>query len=426
MIPRLLRSRGAWQSLVLGAAMISSGALDYLVNVVAGRKLDPLEFGVFVAVTAVLQVLTLVAIAIRMVVAFYTASMTAGHGGPARVSAFLRTVGAWASRWGTISTLAMAALAPLLARWLRLPGAGPVFAASAMVLLLYLREAAFGGLQGVQSFVALSLVQVVQAALRVAGCAALVALGWGAVGAILAQPLAAAVCVALSAAALAPHLRGPASAARAPVDWHYSLSTLVGLVVFGLLTNVDALFVRRVFDARAAADYAPVVTLAKIALFVPWAIGLVLFPKVAKRTAAGQDTRAVLLAALAAALSPGLAVSGLFFLAPGLVVGTTFGAAYANPGAVLGTASLAATLYAGVHLWLNYALSSERRGYVWMLAGVLAWQIAGMWLFGRSDLLRMTLVMVSSGLLANVAGAVVTWSRAPAPALAAELDVAQR
>jgi O-antigen/teichoic acid export membrane protein len=295
-----------------------------------------------------------------------------------------------------------------------------------MVLLLYLREAAFGGLQGVQSFVALSLVQVVQAALRVAGCAVLVAAGLGAVGAILAQPLAAAVCVALSVGALAPHLRGPRAAGRSPVDWHYSFSTLVGLVVFGLLTNVDALFVRRVFDAQTAANYAPVVTLAKIALFVPWAIGLVLFPKVAKRSAAGQDTRPVLLAALAAALSPGLAVSGVFFLAPGLVVGTTFGPAYANPGAVLGAASVAATLFAGVHIWLNYALSSERRGYVWILAGVLAWQVAGMWLFGRGDLLRMTLVMVSAGLLANVAGALTTWSRAPAAGLDAELGVARR
>ncbi len=408
----LLRSSGAWQSLVLSAAMISSGALDYAVNVVAGRRLDPLDFGVFVAVTAVLQVLTLVSIAIRMVVAFYTASIGAGPGGPARVAGFLRQVGVWAFRYGAISTVLMALASPLLARGLRLPSAWPLWAASSMVLLLYLREAAFGGLQGVQSFASLSLVQVAQAAVRLAGCAALLAIGWGAVGAILAQPLGAAVCVALSALALRPYRRARGERADAGVSWHYSFSTVLGLVMFGLLTNADAIFVRRLFDARTAADYAPVVTLAKIALFLPWAIGLVLFPKVARRTAEGQDARPLLVAALVAALSPGLALSAAYLLFPGPIVKRMFTGAYADPGIVLGLAALAATLYAGLHIWLNYALSTERKVYVYVLALVVGWQLAGMWLYGRGDLVRMTLVMVSAGLAGNVAGALSTWPRA--------------
>lgn len=408
----LLRSNGARQSLVLGAAMITSGALDYAVNVVAGRRLDPLDFGVFVSVMAVLQVLTLAAIAIRMVVAFYTASMSVGPSAPARVARFLRQVEAWAWRYGAISTTLMALAAPPLARWLRLPGPSSLWAASSMVLLLYVREAAFGGLQGVESFLALSVVQVVQAALRLAACAVLIGIGWGAVGAILAQPLAAAVCVALSAAALRPHLGRRGDPGDPGVSWHYSFSTLLALMAFGMLTNVDALFVRRFFDVRTAADYAPVVTLAKVALFLSWAIGLVLFPKVARRTAAGEDTRVLLVAGLAAALSPGLALSALYLAFPGALVKVMFTGAYADPGVVLGLASLAATLYAGLHIWLNYALSTERKSYAYVLAGVLVWQVAGMWLLGRGDLVRMTLVMVSGGVIGNVAGVITTWPRA--------------
>jgi hypothetical protein len=61
---------------------------------------------------------------------------------------------------------------------------------------------------------------------------------------------------------------------------------------------------------------------------------------------------------------------------------------------------------------------------VYALAGVLVWQAAGMFLFGRDSLVSMGLTMVSAGLLGNVAGYVAAWSgastarAAPRPAVA--------
>ena len=57
--------------------MVLAGGLDYAVNVLAGRWLLPVEFGIFVCVAAILQVLTYLAISIRNVVAFYTAELSA-------------------------------------------------------------------------------------------------------------------------------------------------------------------------------------------------------------------------------------------------------------------------------------------------------------------------------------------------------------
>ena len=80
---------------------------------------------------------------------------------------------------------------------------------------------------------------------------------------------------------------------------------------------------------------------------------------------------------------------------------------------MLGLATLATTLYAGLNIWLNYALSLERPVFVYALAGVLLWQAAGMLLFGRENLVSMTSIMVSAGLIGNLAGLVTTWSVAP-------------
>lgn len=408
---RLLRSEGARQSAVLGVAMGAAGALDYAVNVVAGRALTPLDFGVFVAIGAVVQVLTLLSHAVRMVVAFYAAELGARAEG---AGAFVRAAWRWSWRWGLAGTALLVLAGPLLARAVHLGDAWPVWAASGMVAMLFVREALFGALQGRQAFAAFGAAQVAMALLRLGLVAALVAMGLRAPGAIAAQPLASAVCVAAVAWSLRGELRGGGAPAPA-VDWRFSASTVAGLATFGVLSNVDALFVRAFHGPEAAAGYAPVVTLAKLSLFIPWAIGLVLFPKVARRRAEGRDPRPVLLLALAAALAPGLAVTAAFFCAPGPIVHAVFGAGYADPGAVLGLASLAATAYAGLHVWLNYALSLERKAYVVALAAVLAAQGVGMLAFGRANLVRMTLAMISAGVLGNVAGWFTT-RPAPRPA----------
>jgi hypothetical protein len=138
-------------------------------------------------------------------------------------------------------------------------------------------------------------------------------------------------------------------------------------------------------------------------------MGIVLFPKATKRRASGRDPRPILLLALAATLLPGFALTGAYFLFPGSIVHSIFTSAYTNPGIVLGVANLAASLYAGLNIWLNYALSLNRPSFVYMLLGILVWQALGMFYFGRDNLLHMTLVMVSAGTAGNVAGFATTW-----------------
>lgn len=409
-----MRSSGARHGLVMAAALFVAGALDYGANVLAGRWLEPVDFGTFVSVSALLQIVLILSITIRTVTAFYTADLSARTDAAGGVGAFVRFAWRWAWRWGLVASAVMALASPVLARWLRLPSVWPLLAASPMLLMLFLRETGLGTVQGLQAFGAFGLAQVAQATLRVVLVAALIAIGGGAAGAIGAQPLAALGAVAVVLWAARSYLKPRQARADVPVVWRYSVHTLVGLAAFGVLTNLDALFVKRFFSPGVAGDYAPVITVAKICLFLPWAVALVLFPKVAHRRAAGLDARPILLLALGAALTPGLLVSALCFTYPDLLVTAVFGARYPDPGVVLGLATLAATLYAGIFIWLNYSLSLERKAFVYALVGVLAWQAGGMFLFGRESLVSMALTMVSAGLLGNVAGYAAAWSGAPA------------
>ena len=410
----LVRSVGMRQSLILGPAMVLAGGLDYAVNVLAGRWLLPVEFGIFVCVAAILQVLVYLATSIRNVVAFYTAELSAESDSFNQVGAFVQRAWRWAWQWGLMATALAVLISPFLARLLRLPNPWPLWAASPVVLLFCVRPVTDGTLQGMQAFTGFGVIQVTQSVLRLLFAAGLIWLGWQAVGAILALPLACTVALMLAVWWLRACFQIRGEVVARPVSWHYSSYTLLGLAAFGVLANLDALFVKHFFSPRMAGDYGPVVTLAKISLFLPMAMGIMLLPKAVQRQATGRASRPILLLALTGALVPGMALTIFYFLFPGWLVRMIFTDAYTNPGIVLALASLAASLYAGLNIWLNYALALERPGFVYALVGVLLWQGVGMFLFGRESLVHMTLVMVSSGVAGNLAGFITTWYIVPA------------
>ncbi len=404
----LLQSAGMRHALVMSAATFLAGGLDYLFQIYTGRMLTPADYGVFIAVTALLQVAVYLTNSIRNVMAYYTAEMSLGPDAQAQAGSFLRQGWVWAWRWGVVALALTLLVSPLVKSFLRLPTGWPMVAAALTMLLLFLRPITDGTLQGIQFFGGLGSVQVVQAGMRLVLGAVLLMLGWQAFGALMALPLAMAVALVLALSLLRRLFRaGDRLKPDRAVSWNYSLLTLAGLLFFALIINLDAIAVKRAFSPELAGYYGPVVTLAKMNLFIPLAMGLVLFPKVTQRQAAGRDPRPILLLALAAATLPGLLLTALFLLFPGPLVEALFGGAYADPGLLLGVVGLATTCFAGMNIWLNYALSAERPAYVAALGGVLAIQVAGLLLFHES-LMQIGLVTLGAGLLGNLAGAATT------------------
>jgi O-antigen/teichoic acid export membrane protein len=392
------------------AATLVAGALDYLFNVVTGRLLLPAEYGVLISVTAILQVMVHLTNVIRNVTAHYTAALTTRSDAAGHIGLFLRGLWRWSWRWGLVATAVMALLASPLARLLQIPTNWPLWAASLALLLLFLRPVTDGALQGLQDFTALGVVAILQAAVRLAVAVLLIWWGWQAAGAILALPLASAGALLLAWYRLRPQFTAVSgTAVRQPVSRQYSLQTLAGLLAFALLINMDAIVVKLAFSPEMAGQYGPVVTLGKMNLFIPLAMGMVLFPKATQRQASGRDPRPILLAALAATLLPGLLLSVVYFLEPAFLVQTIFTDAYHDPGLVLGLVGLATTLFAGLNIWLNYALSLDQPAFVYALVGVALFQAAGMALFHNS-LIAIALSMVAAGLLGNLAGVLTTWS----------------
>ena len=406
---------GARHGLTMAGATLITGVLDYLYNALTGRWLDPVEFGVLVSITALLQVAVHLTNVIRNVVAYYTADMSSRVETTAQVGLFVRQMWRWAWRWGVVATILLALVSPLIARLLKLTTPTPLWAASLALLLLFLRPVTDGALQGLQHFTGLGVIQVTQALLRLVLAGVLINWGWQSFGAILALPLASGVALLIALALLRPRTHVPRTTHHTPpqplsqiVSLGYSAQTLADLLAFALLTNMDAILVKLLFDPETAGNYGPVVTLGKINLFIPLAMGMVLFPKATQRQARGRDPRPVLLLALLVTLLPGLALTVLYFLFPTWLVSTIFGGAYQDPGLVLGLVGLATTLFATLNIWLNYALSLKRPAFITALVIVVIGQLLGM-IFFHASLAAIATIMVSAGLVGNILALVLVW-----------------
>ena len=400
--------RGSVQGAMMVAAMVVAGGFDALVNIVAGRMLLKEQFAVFIAVVALIQVLVNVTNVIRTVVAYYTAEFTAESGGMDRVNTFFHRAWSWSWRWGAVATLAMLLLSPLIARFMKIESSWPLVAAGLALLMLFVRPVTDGTLQGIQNFLGLSSVQVLQSALRLLFAIILIQLGLEAFGAVLALPMATTTALLVAVWFLREFFNRPIKDIDVPgVSLRYSLFTLIGLGAYALLINLDPIVVKRFFSEAIAGDYGTVVTLGKINLFATLGIGMVLFPKATQRQAQGRDPRPVLALALSATIAVGLVLTLIYFLVSGPLVQAVFSGAYNDPGIVLGLVGIATTLYAAINIWLNYALSLQKHSFVVGLAVLVLLVIAAMFIYHPSTTAVAT-IMIIAGVLGNLLGAATT------------------
>ncbi|MFI9405324.1 polysaccharide biosynthesis protein [Nocardia sp. NPDC052316] len=308
-------------TLVTAGAMTANVA-GYLLQLLAGRWLGVSGYSEFASLLAVQLLCAVPALALQNVVA---RELVRG----ASVAALRRLQ--W--RCAVIVAVVVAVLVPVVTAALNV-GVAACAAALGAAPALVLLSGEQGVLQGGRRFRALGVVLGAAGVLRVAPALVLLAAGGGAAPALC----AAAVGVA-AAAAFARFVAGsPPSRPRAGTDEDEAVGVLPVLraaqvqAALMALSSTDLIVVRMVLDDADASRYALGTIAAKIAFWLPQAVGVVLYPRMAQPTHSARAIRsalavlsgigivAVLGAALAAPLAPLLAgqdyapIQGLLWL----------------------------------------------------------------------------------------------------------------
>ena len=395
--PPTLISRGISAAGIMLVATVVSNAANYAYSLVMGRQLGPELFGEFTALLGVLMILSVASQTVQTVVARYVTGIKREQGAAAVVD-FARRLMWRLTLIGAGAFLLWIPLSFPLATILQIDSPVPVIAAGSALILGFSLPVVWGAFQGEQRFRPLGLSMCTLAIGRFVLGTVLVLLGASVAGAIGAISVATAFAFALAypsvRARLGAHERvGPP--ARELVA--YGLPTTLGLAAWTLLTNLDIVFVKAAETSTEAGYYGAAATIGKIALFLPLALGLVIFPKAAARHVAGIDSRilmrrtgqAVIVAS--AVLVLGCAVLG------GPALDLMFGEGYSPAQRLLVPVVAAMCCFALTNVMLFYYLSVHRMRFAWMLFGAVVVQIAAL-AFTASDPLAVAYVQLGVGL----------------------------
>jgi O-antigen/teichoic acid export membrane protein len=286
-------------------------------------------------------------------------------------------------RWSVRVAIAMAGLALLVVAL-----AGPISAALALptiaVALLGVSlffagmfTFALGLLQGLARFGWMGSVLIAQAGSRLVLGVAFVLLGLGVNGAFAGASAAIAVSVLVAALPLAPLLR---AARRATTivevggeETKFFAFAAVVLLAYAALTNVDAVLAPAVLSPAEAGTYAGAVTLGKIVLFAPIALGFLLLERTARAHARGEPTERPLFVALGLVLATSGLAALAYVIAPAFFVNLVVGSQYPATVAVAPMYGIAALSNALLNLWISYFVGrgEMRVGVILALAVVL-------------------------------------------------------
>ncbi|MCU1692200.1 MAG: polysaccharide biosynthesis protein, partial [Frankiales bacterium] len=215
--------------------------------------------------------------------------------------------------------LVVAALAPLLGRFLHVGVAGPLWLAAGLLPLAVL-SAVLGVLQGREHFGALALAVVVQGLAKLLALVPL-AFGGGPASVLAGFSAGTAVAAGLGLLLLRPGPRGAAPALPPARELLLAGGALLALLA---LANLDLLLARHALPRTESGRYAVGSVLSKAAFWLPQTVAVVVLPRLTD-VSAGREVlrRAVLVVAGLGVLE----VLGCLLLG-GPVVALTFGEQY--------------------------------------------------------------------------------------------------
>lgn len=405
----LARARTHSGALFLLVATTVANVLAYGYQVVQARLLRPEEYA---ALTALFGILILESVS-SQVIQSATATLTARYRAREEHEALHAFVRRWSVRIGGASAALGAAvvlLSPLVASTLSLPPVSVALVGVALFLALVFTFVA-GLLQGLARFVWMGIALIAQAGSRLVIGVVLVLLGLGVDGAFSGATAAIAVSLVVAAIPLLGLLRA-ARRTKAVVELgaaetRFFVLSAVVLLAYAALTNIDAVLARSLLGADEAGAYAGAITMGKIVLFAPIAVGYILLERTASAHARGDDTDRTLFLALGFVLVTSGLVAVAYLAIPDFLVAIVVGSQYPETPRIVGVYGLAALSNALLNLWIAYFIGRGEMRVGLLLALAVAAEIV--LLFTTvSDAVSMARVVLAVA-LATQAAAIVTY-----------------
>jgi O-antigen/teichoic acid export membrane protein len=334
-IPDGLRPRLRWlrssrlvrQNLVLFAGGLVAGVGGFVYHAIAGRVLGPSLYGDVASIIALYAVFTTPTLILVLVLARYSATLTASGTTDSVRYLVVRSTQLIAIP-SVLIIIAGFLLANPTADFLHLHSPLPVIWLGIAIAVFWQVGIPRGILQGIQHFSALSANLSLEMVVRCTALAILLAAGTAVVGATIAVLAGVAFAYLIGLYALRHQLR--AGGGRAPLRSMVAFSVAATAGTFGilLLYNLDVILAKHYLSSHDAGIYASLNKIGTILYFLTLSVSQVLFPRVVEALASNNHPGRLL--GVSAGIMGLLGAGALlvFGVLPGLVVRLLFGAAF--------------------------------------------------------------------------------------------------
>jgi len=399
---------------VLAASTIGN-VLGYGYQVIMARLLLPADYAVLTALFGIVILEALSAQVIQSATARLAATYHA-RGEDAALQVFVRR---WTRRiliGAGLPAVTIAVASPALAAALSLPIVPVALLGLALFIAAPLTFTG-GLLQGLAKFSWFGWYFIAQAAARLTVGVGLVWLGLGVTGAFIGAIAALLAGVVISLVPLAPLFRASRGATHeaefGKAETRFFLLASVIMLAYAGLTNMDAILDRALLPAGEAGAYAATVTMAKVVLFAPIAVGFILLERTARAHARGEDTDRPLFVAIAFVLVTSGAVTVAYLVRPAFFTGIVVGDQYPLAASLIGPYAIAALLNALLSLWIAHFIGRGEMRFGLLLALAVVGELVLLLAIGRDAL---TLVRIVLGVAVVTQAAAIStygWERRP-------------
>ncbi|MHB8247028.1 MAG: oligosaccharide flippase family protein [Acidimicrobiales bacterium] len=387
-----LLSSGGWSFVVATAGV---NGLNFLFHVVISRLLGPSHYG---ALGALLNLIAIMMVPLGAVQLAVTQAVVA-RGGSEHGS--LRSLGMKASAWGLGTMALFWGISPLLDGFLKLKSPSSLIVLGLWVPLAVAGAVLQGALMGELRFVPVAIATFLGGGMcRLVIGVIFVVTGLGVAGAVAATVVGQGLTTLVLAWVARRYLR---ASERQPIrismrDAALSIAALSG---YTALTGIDTLLARHFLAAAPAGRYAAASIAGHIALFLPGALVMVAFPRLARDGGSGRGSRKTLAEALGFVTVLGFGAAGLLAAFPSLAVKVLFGSSYLSAAPVVGVLALASALLGLVGLLTYFHIARRSKLALVSVPGLLLVTLlvsvlrGGMWTIALSTLITSAVVLVA-------------------------------
>jgi len=382
---------------------VLTGVLGYVFQFEAGHLLGPSAYAVVASAVAALYLLTLPVVGLQFVSARFASLAAAGNRVDAVVPMLLRMTGASLLVAIPVAVV-LVIFSPAVASFLNLSDHRIVYLLAATGLATLLVTINRGALQGLRRFVALSGNMLTDMASRLVFAGALVATGFGALGAIAAIALGPGVSYLQSFLLLRHRGTSTREADRVTGIGQYVILATIASIGIQYLFSIDTLLAKHYLAAEAAGLYAAAAVLGRVVYFLGLSVAGVMFPEVANLHARNEAHFHVVDLSLGLVALMGAGLIAVYVLFPGIVL-LPYGPSFAPAREYLGLFAVALTMLTIANLFINYFLSIARWTFVIPLFGACIAETVLVSIFHSSIWQILTVVVFCIGTLAALMAA---------------------